>query len=79
MIIRPLVRPGVLSLVVGLTAVMSQRGGAVAPDQSASLILNFTRDYYAMQNVDEANANKAYPLATLLLDFASDKYFVGGY
>ena len=50
-----------------------------AADQGASLILNFTRNYYAVQNADEALANTAYPLATLLLDFASDKYFVGGY
>ena len=58
-----------------------QDGGPILPlykTLPASLILNFTRDYYAVQNADEALANELNPTPSLLLDFASEKYFVEG-
>lgn len=76
MIIRPLVRPLVLKLVVGITSVMRQGGGnsGQPPYESASLVLDFTKQLYAQQSAAEANANATG--SYLLQIFVNDQYFV---
>lgn len=47
-------------------------------EQQASLILDFTRNFYGVQSADAANANTLYPLTSLVLDFVNNLYFTEG-
>lgn len=64
------------------SVVNSLRGSTVLyftnEDQTASLVLNFTRNFYGLQSADAATANTINPRPNMLLDFANDLYFMEG-
>ncbi|VVP01376.1 hypothetical protein PS862_02865 [Pseudomonas fluorescens] len=78
MIVRPLVRSIRRIVRPIISTITSGAGSFKQGDQAASLVLDFTRSLYGVQSADETIANQMNPLPSLLLDFAANKYFVGG-